>query len=89
MGAWISHSFVISLFNRDAALIASSLGAPFLLVVVVVYIYEDWPKAVFCLLRFRSLKWIKPVTKEGKEGLARYKEEKKQNHYTDCIQFYF
>lgn len=62
-----------------AALIASSLGAPFLAVVIVVYICEDWPKTLFCLLRFRSLKWIKPVTKEGIAGHKAFLEKRKNN----------
>lgn len=63
-----------------AALISSSLGAPFLFVVAVVYFCEDWPKTVFCLLRFKSLKWIKPVTEEGIAGRKAFLEKRKQKN---------
>ena len=61
-----------------AALISSSLGAPFLLVVAIAYICEDWPKTFFCLMRFKSLKWIKPVTAEGIEGHKAFLEKQKK-----------
>ena len=63
-----------------AALIASNAGAPFLLVVLIVYICEDWPKTFFCLMRFRSLKWIKPVTPEGIEGHKNFLAKRKQKN---------
>ncbi len=66
-------------FAIPTALLASHLGASFLLVVLLVCICEDWPKAALCLWRFRSGKWIKPVTKEGIEGHKRYLEQKKKN----------
>jgi len=31
-----------------------------------------------CLWHFISLRWLKPVTEEGKQGLAEYRKEKKQ-----------
>lgn len=54
------------------ALFTASLGMPFLAVVALVYLCEDWPKATLCLFRFKSGKWIKPVTKEGVEGHKKY-----------------
>ena len=65
-------------FAIPAGLIAAKLGAPFLLVVLIIYLCEDWPKAALCLWRFHSGKWIKPVTKEGIEGHKRYLEQKKK-----------
>ena len=64
-----------------AALISSSLGAPFLLVVAIAYICEDWPKTFFCLMRFKSLKWIKPVTAEGIEGHKAFLEKQKNKKF--------
>ena len=61
-----------------AALLASHFGAPFLAVVAIIYLCEDWPKAFFCLMRLRSLKWIKPVTREGIEGHRKFLEKRKQ-----------
>lgn len=58
------------------AFFTARAGAPFLLVFALTTVAEDWPKAVLCLHRFFSEKWIKPVTEAGKEGLARYKAEK-------------
>jgi len=65
-------------FSVPVALLGAKLGLPFLLIVLLVYICEDWPKAFFCLLRFAGGKWIKPVTPEGIEGHKRYLAEKKQ-----------
>ncbi len=65
-------------FAIPAGLIAAKLGAPFLLVVLIVYLCEDWPKAALCLWRFRSGKWIKPVTKEGIEGHKKYLASKRK-----------
>ena len=61
-----------------AALIAASLGVPFLGVVIIAYLCEDWPKAVFCLMRLKSLKWIKPVTREGMEGHRLFLEKRQK-----------
>lgn len=65
------------LFSIPVAFFAAGAGLPFLLVFALSLAAEDWPKALLCLHRFFSEKWIKPVTEEGKAGLARYKEEKK------------
>lgn len=63
-----------------AALIAARATLPFLAVVVIVYLCEDWPKTVFCLMRFKSLKWIKPVTKEGIEGHRAFLAKRNQKN---------
>ncbi len=63
-----------------AALIASGAGLPFLAVVAIVYMCEDWPKAFFCIMRFKSLKWIKPVTDEGVKGHRAFLEKRKQKN---------
>ena len=66
------------LVSIPAALLASRvLGLPFLGVVMVTYLAEDLPKALLCLRHTRSMRWIKPVTPEGKEGLEAYLAEHK------------
>lgn len=59
-----------------SAFLASRLGAPFLAVFAVAYLCEDVPKSILCLIFFFKGKWIKPVTKEGKEGFLLYQKEK-------------
>ena len=39
------------------------------------YLGEDIPKSILCLLHFRSMRWLKPVTEEGRAGLKAYREE--------------
>ena len=58
-----------------AFLAANVFHAPFLVVVMAAYLGEDIPKAIMCLTHFRTNKWLKPVTKEGKAGLELYKKE--------------
>ncbi len=72
------------LFAIPIAFFSVRAGLPFLLCYAMAYISEDWSKTVLCLIRLFSGKWLKPVTKEGKEGLARYKEEKKQKKQKIC-----
>ena len=55
-------------------LAANVLKLPFFWVVVVAYLGEDIPKSIACLLHFRSFKWLKPVTEEGRAGLRAYRE---------------
>ena len=67
----------IWLISIPAALVAAHvLHLPFFAVVVVAYLFEDIPKDIFCLLHFKSRKWLKPVTPEGKAGLEEYNKEK-------------
>lgn len=35
---------------------------PFYVLIIAMYIAEDTPKAVLCLIRFKSRKWIKQLT---------------------------
>jgi len=42
-------------------------------VVIAAYLGEDIPKAILCLTHFKTKKWLKPVTAEGKAGLEAYK----------------
>lgn len=52
---------------------ANLLHLPFIAVVACAYLGEDIPKAFLCLRHFRSQKWLKPVTEEGKAGLEEYR----------------
>lgn len=51
---------------------------PFMGVLMVAYLAEDIPKSILCLWHFISLRWLKPVTEEGRQGLAEFKKEKEQ-----------
>lgn len=64
-----------------AAIAANVLKFPFIAVLIIAYLTEDIPKSIFCLIHFFSLKWLKPVTKEGIEGKKEYfiKKENKLN----------
>ena len=56
---------------------ARVLHLPFLSVVMAAYLGEDIPKSIFCMRHFLSMRWLKPVTEEGREGLRLYREEQK------------
>ena len=58
-----------------ALLAARGLHLSFLGVVMTAYLGEDIPKSILCLLHFRSMRWLKPVTEEGRAGLKAYREE--------------
>lgn len=55
-----------------AAFAAKVLSLPFIAVFMIAYLAEDIPKCIFCLIHFKSLKWIKPVTEEGIRGKNEY-----------------
>lgn len=57
----------------SAWLAANVFHTPFLVVVMCAYLGEDIPKTILCLRHFRSQKWLKPVTREGKAGLEAYR----------------
>ncbi|MBP1544862.1 MAG: MATE family efflux transporter, partial [Oscillospiraceae bacterium] len=63
--------------SLPATLIAAFwLKLPFPAVFAVMYVCEDVIKSILCIRHFRSAKWLRPVTPEGKEGLALWKREK-------------
>ena len=45
---------------------------PFVMIFAISKLAEDTPKLVMCLIHFCRKKWIRPVTPEGKAGLAAY-----------------
>ena len=57
-----------------AFLAANVLHLPFLGVVAAAYLGEDIPKSLLCLRHFRTKRWLKPVTPEGKAGLEEYRQ---------------
>ena len=56
-------------------LAARVLQLPFIGVVIFAYLGEDIPKSILCLLHFKSMRWIRPVTEEGRAGLRDYQGE--------------
>lgn len=53
------------------------LKLPFVGVFLVMYLAEDIPKAFFCTRYFLSNRWLRPVTEEGRRGLAAWQAETK------------
>lgn len=67
-----------------ATLIAAFvLKLPFPLIFLTAYIFEDALKVFLCIRHFISLKWIRPVTQEGRENLRIMLEEKKAEGLSD------
>lgn len=56
-----------------ALLGAKVLHVSFLGVVMLAYLGEDIPKSILCMLHFKSMRWLKPVTAEGQAGLEEYR----------------
>jgi len=66
------------LISVPATVIAVYLfHVPFVVAYAVMYIFEDTPKVIFCYKFYKSKKWIKPVTDEGKAALEKYKIKNK------------
>lgn len=62
------------LISLPATLITVHLiKAPFVVAFAVMYIFEDYFKTFLCIRHYRSKKWLKPVTKEGRDALESYK----------------
>lgn len=65
------------LLSLPATLIAVYvLKLPFTVAFAVMYIFEDYIKTALCIRHYRSLKWIKPVTDEGRNGLKEFLNKK-------------
>lgn len=60
-----------------ALLCTAVFKLPFPWVYACMLIAEDHLKSIFCIRHFFSMKWIKPVTPEGKAGLAAWLAERK------------
>lgn len=53
--------------------------APFAVAFAVMYIFEDVPKNIMCFIFYKSKKWLKPVTKEGRAALEEYMRGEGEN----------
>lgn len=49
---------------------------PFVVAYAIMYIFDDYVKMFLCIRHFRSYKWIKPVTEEGKKALIEFNSQK-------------
>jgi len=58
-------------------LAANVLHLPFIAIVMVAYLGEDIPKSILCLWHFKTGRWLKPVTPEGREALDRFRKKAK------------
>lgn len=61
------------------AIAAYVLKLDFVLVYIIMYVFEDLPKSILCIRYFLTNKWIKPVTKAGRAGLAEYRMKHQKN----------
>ena len=52
------------------------IKAPFVVCYAVMLASEDYFKIIMCTRHYIKLRWIKPVTEEGREGLRNYLEER-------------
>ncbi len=52
----------------------SFLGVPFEIVFLLMYLSEDIPKTILCIIYYISGKWIHPVTPEGRLALEKLKQ---------------
>lgn len=65
------------LLSIPATLIAVYvIKVPFTVAFAVMYIFEDYVKTLLCIKYYKSMKWIKPVTVEGKSALVDYLQQK-------------
>ncbi len=66
----IIELFVLWLFAVPMTFLAANVfELPFLIVYIVMYLCEDIPKALIFIPYWISGRWIKPVTRAGREGL--------------------
>lgn len=69
------------LVSLPATLIAVYvIKVPFVVAFAVMYIFEDYLKTFLCLRHYRSMKWLKPVTKEGRTALENYSKAKNRKN---------
>lgn len=65
------------LLSIPATLIAVYvIKVPFTVAFAVMYIFEDYVKTLLCIKYYKSMKWIKPVTVEGKSALSDYQRQR-------------
>ncbi len=72
--------FTLWFMSLPATLIAVYvLKAPFAVAFAVMYIFEDYLKTFLCMRYYRSLKWLRPVTQEGRQALEEFKNKRVMN----------
>ncbi len=65
------------LLSIPATLIAVYvIKVPFTVAFAIMYIFEDYVKTLLCIKFYKSMKWIKPVTVEGKSALGDYLQQR-------------
>ncbi len=75
--------FSLWLLSIPATLIAVYvIKVPFTVAFAVMYIFEDYVKTLLCIRYYKSMKWIRPVTVEGKSALNDYFQQKGINNAT-------
>ncbi len=62
------------------AVAAYLLHLPFIWCYAIMFVFEDYVKIILCLRHFKTNKWIKPVTGEGKAGVKKYFESTVTNY---------
>ncbi len=68
--------FCLWALSVPATLIAVYLfKVPFIVAYIIMYVFEDVPKNIFCMKFYLSKRWIKPVTEEGKQALLKFKNK--------------
>ena len=68
--------FCLWALSVPATLIAVYLfKVPFIVAYIIMYVFEDIPKNIFCMKFYLSKRWIKPVTEEGKQALLKLKNK--------------
>ncbi len=63
------------LASLPATLIAAYVfKLPFIVCYIIMYFFEDYIKIILCVNYYKKLKWIKPVTDEGKAALKEFRK---------------
>lgn len=64
------------LCSLPATLVAAYVfKLPFLVCYIVMFVFEDYVKLLLCLKYYKTLKWLRPVTEEGRTALAKFNGE--------------
>ena len=65
------------LISLPATFIAAYiLKLPFPFVYFIMFFFEDTPKTILCLIHYFKLKWLKPVTPDGKAAMEEFMLER-------------
>ncbi len=72
-GLWYDLGCLWGLSIPATAIAAYSFNIDFVIVYIIMYVFEDFPKAFLCIRYFITKRWINPVTSHGKAALEKYK----------------